>query len=245
MIKKLFFIFLFVCPVLIGQTVKPRIALQDLEFNYTGAASHTFIINNSGSGILKINKIRTTCKCITTSLDRNEIGLADSAKLAVTYIGGKKGPAEEYVYLSSNDETTPEFRITIAIDKKVPPLIFPNLSSVDVSNKNRPADSPIISFNEMSHNFGDVPKGNVVGYNFVVTNKGKSTLHIKRIRTSCGCTAALLDKNKLEAGESSTIHVEFDSATENGNVNRTIEVLSNDPVSEKTTLNINARVIAR
>lgn len=245
MIKKIFFMLLFVSPVLIGQTIKPRIALQDLEFNYTGAASHTFIIYNSGSGILKITKVRSTCSCITTSIDRNEIGLADSAKLTVTYNGGKKGTAEEYVYLSSNDETTPEFRITISIDKKIPPLIFPNLSSVDVNGKNRPENSPIISFNEMSHDFGDVTKGNVVGYNFVVTNKGKSTLKIKRIRTSCGCTAALLNKNTLEANESSTIHVEFDSATENGNVTRTIEVLSNDPLAEKTTLKINARVIAR
>ena len=50
---------------------------------------------------------------------------------------------------------------------------------------------------------------------------------------------------KYRSGLSVKVDTFFDSATENGNVNRTIEVLSNDPVSEKTTLNINARVIAR
>ena len=73
-------------------------------------------------------------------------------------------------------------------------------------------------------------------------NKGKLPLKITRIRTSCGCTAAVTDKNILEPGESTEIHTEFDSANESGKVHRTIEVLSNDPSNEKSILNIYVNV---
>ncbi|MGA7838601.1 MAG: DUF1573 domain-containing protein [Ignavibacteriaceae bacterium] len=244
MAKKLFLIIMVVCPLLIGQAIRPRIAVQEVEHDFgSSAGSYTFLIYNSGGGVLKISKIRTTCSCVTTSLEKNEIAMADSSGLTVTFSGTrKKGPMLEYIYIKSNDETTPELRLTVASDKHIPPLIFPNLSSVDTSVKQRPPDSPIIFWPETSHNFGEMTKGNVVGYNFKIINKGKSTLVIKRVRTSCGCTAALVSNNKIEPGESSELHVEFDSSTENGKVRRIIEVVSNDPGAEKSILNIYAEV---
>lgn len=246
MLKKIFYLSLFICPFLISQTIKPRISVQKVEHDFgSSAGSYTFLIYNSGGGVLKINKVRTTCSCLTTSLDKNEIPMADSAKLTVDFSGSNgKGQMLEYIYVSTNDETTPELRLTVAADKQIPPLIFPNLSSYDSTGnkKERPADSPIIYFAETSHDFGAVTKGNVVGFNFTVMNKGKSKLIIKRIRTSCGCTAALADKNTIEPGKSTIIHTEFDSSFLDGKIHRTIEVISNDPLNEKTILNIYADV---
>lgn len=246
MFKKIFYFMFFICPLLFGQTIKPRISVQEVEHDFgNSAGSYTFLIYNSGGGVLKINKVRSTCSCLTTSLDKNEISMADSAKLTVDFSGSnKKGQMLEYIYVTTNDETTPELRLTVAADKQIPPLIFPNLSSFDstTNKRERPADSPIIYFAETYHDFGVVTKGNVVGFNFTVMNKGNSTLKIKRIRTSCGCTAALVDKNIIGPGKSTIIHTEFDSSFENGKVHRTIEVISNDPLNEKSILNIYAEV---
>lgn len=230
------------CPLfVVGQTVRPKITVQIVEHDFgVNPGPYEFIIYNSGGGILKINKIRTTCGCVTATIDKKEISMADSAKLTVNYIASaNKKSGIEYVYIMTNDENTPNLRLTAAFNKKVPPLIFPNLARSDsVDKKTEKPDAPIIYFPETSHDFGLVDKGNVVAYNFTVKNKGNAPLKITRIRTSCGCTAAVTSKNILEPGESTEIHTEFDSSNESGKIHRVIEVLSNDPSNEKSILNI-------
>ncbi len=246
MLKKLIFIFVFVCPLLIlGQTIKPRISVQIVEHDFgTDPGPFNFIIYNGGGGVLKINRIRTTCSCVSASIDKKEIGMADSAKLTVNYntsLNTEDGI--EYIYVSTNDENTPVLRLTATFNKKIPPLIFPNLAHKDsTETKSDQLDVPIIYFSETSHDFGSVETGSVVGYDFTVTNKGKLPLKIIRIRTSCGCTAAITNKNVLDPEESTKIHVEFDSSNESGKVRRTIEVLSNDPSNERSILNIYADI---
>jgi Protein of unknown function (DUF1573) len=249
MLRKFTILLLFAFPMLMfGQTLRPKISVQSVEHDFgTNPGPFTFIIYNGGGGTLKIEKIRTTCSCVTTSLDKKEIEMADSAKLTVNYTGNPKTKNRiEYIYVTTNDENTPVLRLTAAFNKEVPPLIFPNLPSTDSINaKFRPLNSPEIYFPITSHDFGTVVQGNVVAFNFTVVNKGKSPLKIKRIRTSCGCTAAITDKNTLNPGDSTTIHTEFDSSAEEGKVHRSIEVLSNDPLNEKFILNIYAEVKPR
>lgn len=246
MFRKLTILLLFAFPILVfGQTLRPKISVQSVEHDFgTDPGPFTFIIYNGGGGILKIKKIHTTCSCVSTNLDKKEIGIADSAKLTVNFSAKPNKKNEiEYIYVTTNDENTPVLRLTAAFNKKVPSLIFPNLPSTDsIKAKTRPLNSPEIYFPITSHDFGTVVKGNVVAFNFAVVNKGKSPLKIKRIRTSCGCTAAITDKNILAPGDSTTIHTEFDSSAEEGKVHRSIEVLSNDPLNEKAILNIYAEV---
>ena len=87
MLKKFIFIFVLTCPLLIfGQTIKPKISVQIVEHDF-GAhpGPFDFILYNSGGGVLQVNKIRTTCKCVTATIDKKEIGMADSASLTVDY----------------------------------------------------------------------------------------------------------------------------------------------------------------
>lgn len=245
MFKKFIFIFVLTCPLLIfGQTVKPKISVQIVEHDFgVHPGPFDFILYNGGGGVLKVNKIRTTCKCVTATIDKKEIGMADSASLTVDYTA----PANtkngiQYIYVSTNDENTPDLRLTATFNKEVPSLIFPNLANSD-SAEIKAGQSPVIYFPETSHDFGSVEKGNVVDYNFKVVNKGKTPLKIIRIRTSCGCTAAVTSKNVLDPGESTEIHTEFDSSNELGKIHRSIEVISNDPSNEKSILNIYVDVI--
>jgi hypothetical protein len=245
-LRKLIILLLFAFPIFVfSQTLRPKISVQSVEHDFgTNPGPYTFIIYNGGGGVLKIEKVHTTCSCVTASLDKKDIGIADSAKLTVNYSANpNKKNGIEFIYVTTNDENTPVLRLTAAFNKEVPPLIFPNLPSTDsIKTKTRPLSSPEIYFPIKSHDFGKVVKGNVVAFNFTVVNKGKSPLKIRRIRTSCGCTAAITDKNILAPGDSTTIHTEFDSSAEEGEVHRSIEVLSNDPLNEKAILNIYAEV---
>jgi hypothetical protein len=236
----------FAFPMLIySQTLRPKISVQSVEHDFgANPGPFTFIIYNGGGGVLKIEKIHSTCSCVTTSLDKNEIDMADSAKLTVNYSANpNRKNGIEYIYVTTNDENTPVLRLTATFNKEVPPLVFPNLPSTDsLKASARPPNSPEIYFPITSHDFGTVVKGNVVTFNFKVINNGKSPLKIKRIRTSCGCTAAMTDKNVIDPGDSTTIHTEFDSSAEEGKIHRSIEVLSNDPLNDKVILNIYVEV---
>lgn len=51
---------------------------------------------------------------------------------------------------------------------------------------------------------------------FVVTNKGDETVHIDRIKTSCGCTGSILDQKTVKPGESATIIGTFNKGNRPG-----------------------------
>ncbi len=60
------------------------------------------------------------------------------------------------------------------------------------------------------------PDDAVVKAEFVMTNKGKETVEIDRIKTSCGCTGSILDKKIVKPGESTTIIGTFKKGNRHG-----------------------------
>ena len=64
------------------------------------------------------------------------------------------------------------------------------------------ANAPVVSFDEKSHDFGDINQGDQVETTFNIKNDGKRDLIIRRVKTSCGCTAVTPQKNVVPAGES-------------------------------------------
>ena len=99
--------------------------------------------------------------------------------------------------------------------------------------------APKIVFKEDSHDFGKVPRGPELQYNFKFTNKGNSTLTIERVQTSCGCTGATVgeqkDYNKNESGE---IKVNFSTQGRDGHQEKTIIIYSNDPENPQKAITI-------
>ena len=87
---------------------------------------------------------------------------------------------------------------------------------------------PKIVINPIEYDFGSVTSGEKVKYNFMVTNSGGDSLKIEDVKASCGCTAALPDKDELGPGESTMIKVEFNSRGRSGHQEKYITVKSND-----------------
>ena len=59
---------------------------------------------------------------------------------------------------------------------------------------------------------------------FVVTNTGRRTVHIDRIKTSCGCTGSILDQREILPGSSATVVGVFDKGTRQGLNHNRLEV---------------------
>ena len=109
-------------------------------------------------------------------------------------------------------------------------------------NDDESSTYPVLHFGQTKYNFGKVKEGQVVEYNFNFGNNGKSDLKIKDIKTSCGCTAALVSSEVLKPGEEGTLKVELDTSNRNGKMSRTITIESNDPRDPKKILTIYADI---
>lgn len=88
---------------------------------------------------------------------------------------------------------------------------------------------PDIDFSEEVWDFGTVKQGEKVTHVFEVKNLGGAELVISGVRTSCGCTTALLSSPETAPGSSSQIKVTFDSSRFEGKITHYIYIESNDP----------------
>ena len=66
--------------------------------------------------------------------------------------------------------------------------------------------SPRIKVDKKIFDFGVIYRGNSAEGDFIIHNEGNDTLRIKNVRSSCGCTAAILDKKNLGPNEQTKLN---------------------------------------
>jgi hypothetical protein len=104
------------------------------------------------------------------------------------------------------------------------------------------ANAPKVSFDNTKYTFGTATEGDEVAHDYIITNTGKSTLYIRKLRQSCGCTVVNPEKKELEPGESTAIKAIFRTHGKTGKQSRTIDVITNDISQPKIILEINGVV---
>ena len=112
----------------------------------------------------------------------------------------------------------------------------------------RPAKSLSLSritFEKVTHNFGDVGPGTNHFCEFRFTNTGEGVLKISQVDKTCGCTPFSLNKTEYAPGESGTLKVRYYAEPEYSNTTKQLFVHSNDSQNPKVALAIKARVIAK
>ncbi|MBN1187663.1 MAG: DUF1573 domain-containing protein [Bacteroidales bacterium] len=95
-------------------------------------------------------------------------------------------------------------------------------------------NSPNISFNELSHDFGKIKEeGGTVTHKFEFTNTGASPLIIQGVKASCGCTTPDWTKVPVKPGEKGFVSATYNPLHRPGNFNKSITVTSNaiEPVT--------------
>lgn len=105
------------------------------------------------------------------------------------------------------------------------------------------ARAPVLKVDNPEFQFGKINQGEKKEHTFVLTNSGKSDLHIRKVSASCGCTAVQPEKNIITPGESVNIKTVFNSAGKVGNQNKTVTIITNDPKQSKTILWVKGEVV--
>jgi hypothetical protein len=95
-------------------------------------------------------------------------------------------------------------------------------------------------FDELSKDFGTVPRGPTLSHNFRVTNNTRGTVHIANVRVSCGCVSAHALKDTLEPGEETAVVARMDTTRFVGVKSVTVYVLFDRPGYEEVRLWVQA-----
>lgn len=91
------------------------------------------------------------------------------------------------------------------------------------------ASGPKLVAEEADYDFGEVFQGRKLEHTFRFRNAGEAPLVVEKVRSSCGCTAALLSTELIPPGGAGEIRTTFDSGRFRGPVVKTIYLYVNDP----------------
>ncbi len=101
-----------------------------------------------------------------------------------------------------------------------------------------------ITFEETSHDFGNIQQGVVVEYTFKFKNTGNAPFVISNVRTTCGCTATKWPREPIAIGQNAEITAQFNSAGKSGAQNKVITVISNAKNAQEI-VSIKANVVVK
>lgn len=89
-----------------------------------------------------------------------------------------------------------------------------------------------------SHNFGDVAVAAKTEFRFPVHNTTGRVMHLREVRTSCGCTTPTIEQQTLQPGESSAILAKFNTATHRGQRGANLTVVVSQPFYAEVRLRV-------
>jgi hypothetical protein len=112
----------------------------------------------------------------------------------------------------------------------------------DKASVDAATSAPKIEVVTKLHDFGTATEGEKLQHVFEVKNTGAGPLVIDRVTTSCGCTAAVVKSKEIAPGASGEIEVTFDTSARRGANRKSITIISNDPTSPRTQLEVAVNV---
>lgn len=125
-------------------------------------------------------------------------------------------------------------------------LLIPVLLLIFISNSysNFSSPLPVIKFDDLNYDFGNVKQGENLEHVFKFTNNGEGVLVISSVQPSCGCTGVVMDEKKeFESGEQGEIKITFNTQGRPGVNTKTVSVNTNDPENPVITLTFKCEVV--
>jgi hypothetical protein len=232
--KKIVLMFvIFTAAFVYGQNSNPKIYAKEVNHDFGTIvegeiAKYNFEVKNTGDVDLKIDRVSASCGCTAAKPEKSILKPNEKTAIQIEFNSNNRlGQQTKYVYVFSNDPTTPELKLSftgVVVDK-----------SVAFSKDGKAA---MLKLSKNSYDFGNVEEGKVVETTVAFKNEGNAVLQITDVKTSCGCTAALLSSKELKPGESGTLRIDLDTANREGKLTRTVTLFSNDPKEPNQTFTI-------
>ncbi len=228
------------------EDIYPRV-VGDLRFKSTHISFTRIEPSETKSETVEL--INSSDKQISISFERVPEHITIKAKPEVLQ-PGQKGVIEatynakikndwgfvyDQIFLTLNGEKNYKNRISVNAN------IQEDFASWSADQKAKAAK---IEVDNKVFDFGEIKQGDKTAHTYYITNTGKTDLIIRKVKASCGCTAIKPAKTTIAPGEKTSITAEFNSAGKKGRQNKSVTVITNDPLASNILLRIQGTVIA-
>ena len=90
-----------------------------------------------------------------------------------------------------------------------------SLNGFSQTNESKVEDkkAPIMTFENITYNFGEIEKNSEAICVFKFSNTGKSPLILQQVRSSCGCTVPSWSKEPIKKGKEGEITVKYNTSS--------------------------------
>jgi hypothetical protein len=93
-----------------------------------------------------------------------------------------------------------------------------------------------------NHNFGDVAVGAKTEFRFPIHNTTGRTIHVREVRTSCGCTTPSVENHYIEPGQTGSILAKFNTGTHRGQKGANLTVVIDQPFYTEVRLRVDGYI---
>ncbi|MCX7797520.1 MAG: DUF1573 domain-containing protein [Melioribacter sp.] len=233
--KVILALFLFVT-IINAQNKSPKIYSPEPHYNFGEIVEgqiveHEFEIINQGNDDLIIKDVRASCGCTAVQPSQKILKPNEKTKIKIEFDSrGRLGPQKKYVFVFNNDPTASQYQLSF--------------DAVVIEKPNNPftTKKPKLVLSTKEYNFGNVEEGKILEANIGIKNDGTGTLQIKDVKTTCGCTAVLLNTKVLQPGEATTVKINLDTTNREGQFIRTVSIYSNDPENSVQIITLLANI---
>ncbi len=93
-------------------------------------------------------------------------------------------------------------------------------------------------FRTTNHDFGTVARAAKTEFHFEFVNPYQQPLHVRSVRTSCGCTTPIIQTENVEPGQIGSILARFNTGTHTGSKAATVTVTIDRPMFMEIQLHV-------
>ncbi|MFZ4796385.1 MAG: DUF1573 domain-containing protein [Bacteroidia bacterium] len=220
------------------------------QYGYTAVNNNTFNFNvlntksdsdylkmyNLSNKILKITRIETPTN-IQVKSAYYEMRPNTDIELMIKYTPKNKmdfGDFSQEIKIYTNDDSFPVKLIYVNSKVKED---FSYLTPKELKR------APKFTIDRLSHHFGDIGYKDSSITTFIVTNKGKSDLIIRKVKRSCNCVNVELESMVIKPKQKVKMKVDYTSFNVVGLDIRGIKLITNDPNNQEVNISISANIV--
>lgn len=213
----------------------PKIKFRQDKWNFGKTSegkelSHTFVFINEGEGVLKIEKVTTSCGCAAALVSKKSYRPGEQGEIKVTFnTRGYEGEVSKYVYVESNDPKQQQKLLTVTAAIDVPPR-------------------PRIELNTYTIDLGLLLEGDEIQTSATISNKGEKELSVVLGHKDAEFFLdgeKISDDLKIASNKDARIVIKMPSRKKSGLIREYILMRSNDPTRPNISLYLSGYAITK
>lgn len=182
---------------------------------------HTFVIKNTGTGVLNIGKVKPACGCTLADIKKKVLMPGETTEIKASLsLKGRRGLQTKTITVNSDDPKTPAYRLT--------------MKGTAVST---------LGLSPASVYTGNIGEGDAVTKTITLTNNAEAPMKILDVKTQNNKVEVKL--NEQEPGKKWTLDVTTSPSLPIGRISDFITITTDNPKAKSERISVYGSVVGK